>query len=188
MSKKSRFFLWVIIVGLAFIAGVRAYRMYEGYVQAQLEAQPPTITFNNVPVRRLPPQPEEQVYKRWTEEPAQKEFYLENPPLDAEQEKEQARATVASILSDYKNNPEIQSFYADLQQVTGRRDIDLTALSGENLTQLIQQYPQMQQVIAEHAKDPAFAQTIQEIFQNPQFIQSVKVLQGTEDIPPAAGK
>lgn len=178
MSKTSRFFLGVIIIGLAFIAGIRAYRMYEGYVQAQQEAQPPTMTFNNVPVQRLPPQIETQRFERWTGEPAVKEIYLEDQPLPAQLEKEQAQQTIVSILEDYKNNPEIQKFYADLRQATGRNDIDLAALSAENLPQLLQQYPQLQQVIAEHTKNPAFVGTIQEIFQNPQFIHSVTVLQG----------
>ena len=165
-------------MGLAFIAAVRVYRLYEEHVQQQQEGQPPTMTFNNVPVQQTPPPVEESVLTYWREAP--QEIYLEDAPLAPQQQKEQASATVRSILNDYKDNPEIQDFYADLRQATGRDDIDLTALSGEKLPQLLAQYPQLQQVVAKHAQNPAFVRTLQEIFQNPQFVQSIVVLQGAK--------
>ena len=131
MSKTSRFFLWVIVVGLAFIAGLRFYRAYEQRAEEEAATAAPTMTFNNVPVQRVSPQAEPQVYERWSGEPAVQEVYLQDAPLDAVQEKEQARQTVASVLSDYKDNPSLQAFYADLRAATGRDDIDLAALSGE---------------------------------------------------------
>ena len=183
MSKTSRFFLWVIVVGLAFIAGLRFYRAYEQRAEEEAATAAPTMTFNNVPVQRVSPQAEPQVYERWSGEPAVQEVYLQDAPLDAVQEKEQARQTVASVLSDYKDNPSLQAFYADLRAATGRDDIDLAALSGEGLGRLLEQYPQLQQVIAEHAKDPQFAKTLQEIFSNPQFARSVTILQGGPAAP-----
>ena len=120
MSKTSRFFLWVIVVGLAFIAGLRFYRAYEQRAEEEAATAAPTMTFNNVPVQRVSPQAEPQVYERWSGEPAVQEVYLQDAPLDAVQEKEQARQTVASVLSDYKDNPSLQAFYADLRAATGR--------------------------------------------------------------------
>ena len=179
MSKTSRFFLGVNILGLAFIAGVRAYRFYESRVeQQQQEIQTPTLMFNNVPVQQVPPQQEEQIYKTWTGDPTANEFYLQDTPLPPDQQKAQARATVVSILDDYKDTPEIQSFYTDLRETTGQADMDLSILSGEKLPQLLKEYPQLQQVVNEHVKDPAFAQVVREIFNNPQFVESIKILQG----------
>ena len=37
MSKLGRFSLWIILLGLAFIAGLRGYRAYEQRVQQQQE-------------------------------------------------------------------------------------------------------------------------------------------------------
>ena len=81
----------------------------------------------------------------------------------------------------------MQAFVADLRKATGREDIDLAVLSTEQLGSLMQQYPQLQQVIAQYAKDPQFAQMLQEIFSNPQFVSSVQVLQGTK-VPAQQGK
>lgn len=177
MSKTSRFFLWVIIVGLAFIAGVRLYRVYEQRAAEQAQEPAPTMTFNNVPIQRVAPRAEEGVYKRWSDEP--KEIYLDDGSLSAQQQTQQAQATVKSILNDYRQEPKMQAFVADLRKATGREDIDLAVLSTEQLGSLLQQYPQLQQVVAQYAKDPQFAQMLQEIFSNPQFVSSVQVLQGT---------
>ena len=73
----------------------------------------------------------------------------------------------------------MQQFYQSLQQATGQT-IQLEDLSGENLSSLLKKYPQLSQVIAQHAQDPAFAQKLQEIFANPQFVQSVAVLQNNQ--------
>lgn len=42
----------------------------------------------------------------------------------------------------------------------------------------MKKYPQVQEVLAKHSKDPEFVKTLQEIFSNPQFVHSVAVLQG----------
>lgn len=183
MSKTSRFFLWVIIVGLAFIAGVRLYRVYEQHAAQQAQEPAPTMTFNNVPVQRVAPVSEESVYKRWSDEP--KEIYLDDSLLSAQQQTQQAQATVQSILNDYRQEPKMQAFVEALQQATGRKDIDLAVLSGTQLNDLLRQYPQLQQVVAEYAKDPQFAKMLQEIFSNPQFVSSVQVLQGSNVSAPS---
>lgn len=183
MSKTSRFFLWVIIVGLAFIAGVRLYRAYERHAAQEAETPTPTMTFNNVPIQRVPPRAEESVYKRWSDEP--REIFLEDGNLPAPQQARQARETVKSILNDYRQEPKMQAFVADLRKATGRSDIDLAVLSSEQLSQLLQQYPQLQQVVAEYSRDPEFVKMLQEIFSNPQFVSSVQVLQGANVSAPS---
>ncbi len=177
MSKLSRFLIGVIIAGLAFITGLHLYRAYERYAQAQQESQPfATQTFNQVPVSFQPMEPEVPVYKRYPEDEQPQEIYLEDAPLTPEAAKEQARQTVKSILADYQKDEKVQAFYAELQKSTGQ-DIKLEDLSGENLGALLQQHPQLQEVISKYTKDPEFAKTLQEIFANPQFVQSVMILQ-----------
>ncbi len=175
MSKMSRFFLTVIIVGLAFIAGLRLYRMYESHVAQMAQEEPAGYTFNNVPIDYRPADPQEPVFRRLPQEKEQ-EVFLEDAPLPAEQAKQQAQETIVSVLNDYRQNPKIQAFYKDLRESCGE-DITLDRLSGAELPQLMQQYPQLQTVLAKHAQDPEFAKTLQEIFTNPQFVQSVAVLQ-----------
>ncbi|MBO7237695.1 MAG: hypothetical protein J6U96_00175 [Elusimicrobiaceae bacterium] len=79
-------------------------------------------------------------------------------------------------MADYQDDAALKAFYTDLQQATGEQ-LDLTSLSGENMAGLLIKYPQIQEVIMRHSKDPAFAKTLQEIFSNPQFVRSVAVLQ-----------
>lgn len=179
MSRVSRFLIGVMVTGLAFLAGLRAWQAYERRAQEEAAARPPAMTFHNVPVSHKPQPPDAPVYKRLPPPgAAPQEIYLQDGPLDAAQEKEQARQTIASILNDYRADPQIQAFYADLRRATGRADIDLASLSGDGLSALMKDYPQVQQVMAEHAKDPEFVKTLQEIFNNPQFVRSVAVLQG----------
>ena len=176
MSRASRFFLWVIVLGLAFIAGLRFYRAYERRA-AQEGFPPPSIaSFGQAPIQIRPEPASSPVYRTWSG--PGKEMYLEDIPLSMPQQKEQARQTIASILRDYGEHPKIQAFYADIRKATGREDLNLAILSEEGLPELLQQYPQLQQVIAVYAKDPEFAKLIQEIFSNPQFAHSVTVLQG----------
>lgn len=164
-------------MGLAFIAGLHAYRAYERRVAEQAE-QPDGFTFNQVPVRHVAPTVELPVVRRFPADgkTAQEDIFLEQPPLAAAQAQEQARQTIVSILADYKDDAQLQAFHADLAKATGAQ-IGLADLSGENMTALLQQYPQIQPVIARYMQDPQFNKTLQEIFTNPQFVQSVAVLQ-----------
>lgn len=178
MSKTSRFFLAVMVVGLAFLAGTRLYQLYERRA-AQDAAEPvPTQTFNQVPVRQGPAEIDPPVYKRLPEQEKPQEVYLQDAPLSAAQQKVQAQQTLQSILADYASHPKMQAFYADLARATGRTDITLESLSGAALPELMKKYPQVQEVLAKHSKDPEFVKTLQEIFSNPQFVHSVAVLQG----------
>ncbi len=183
MSKLSRFLIGVIIVGLAFIASLHLYRAYEKYAEDSEEAAGPTMTFNNVPIQRVPPVIEEPVFRRWpaesgteSETAQPQEIYLQDATLDAQTEQKQALQTMQSILADYKQDPQLQAFYQDLQQITGR-PIDLFTLRGEELGALMTAYPEVPQLISKYSKDPEFAKTLQAIFSNPQFIRSIEILQ-----------
>lgn len=181
MSKTSRFFLTVIVVGLAFIAGVRLYRAYESYAAQQAqEEETATHTFNNVPIDYRPSVEQEPVLKQLPQEGEKQEIFLEDAPLPPQQARQQAQETIVSVLNDYRQDPKIQAFYDDLKNATGE-DITLAQLSGTDLAHLLQTYPQLQAVIAKHAQDPEFAKTLQEIFTNPQFVQSVAILQNTSN-------
>ena len=178
MSALSRFLTGVIIIGLAFIASLRLYRGYERRVQmeqAALEDQQGSTLFNGgvrAPVMQMP------VFRSNAalSADANQEIYLQDVTLSAQTNKEQARETLRSILSDYKDNPELKAFYAELQQSTGQ-PLDLVSLSGENMADLLTKYPQIQEIISRHSQDPSFSKTVQEIFSNPQFIRSVVILQ-----------
>lgn len=175
MSWMNRFLIGVIVVGLAFIASLRLYRAYENYVTQTENPELATQTFNNVPVKYGPAEPDKVIVRGLPQ--LTQEIYLEDIPLEDSQEKEQARQTLRSILDDYRQDPKLQAFYAELKESTGQA-LQLEDLSGENLGKLLQQYPQVQAIITKHAQDPEFAKTLQEIFSNPQFIRSVAVLQG----------
>lgn len=171
----------VIIIGLAFIAGLRAYRAYENFVRQDEPAAAGT-TFQNVPVSFVPQIPEQTEFRRLPSGGSAREIYLQDTSLEPEAEREQARQTLRSIVDDYRSDPKVRAFYDELRAATGRTDIDLAALSGENLAVLLQEYPQMQEVMAQYAKDPEFMNVLQEIFANPQFVRSVAVLQGSGEV------
>jgi len=175
LSWKSRFFLGVIVLGLSFIAGVHLYRMYQERL-SQEETSPAGNTFHEVSVvAQDDPQPDVMALP-WAFYGNKKEIYLEDVPLEVQEKREQARQTLRSILADYKDNEALKSFYADLRSSTGE-ELDLAALSGDQLPRLLEKYPQLKEVMAKHAQDPQFAAVLQEIFSNPQFAQSVMVLQ-----------
>ncbi len=181
MSKTSRFLIFVMVCGLAFLAGLRAYQVYEKRVAEASEDINPTVTFQNTPALQPLEVPDYGVYQPLPADIGRpKEIYLEDIALEPEQARQQARETLTSIMDDYRANPKMKAFYADIQKATSRTDITLETLSSEGLPQLMQQYPQLQEVMVKYAKDPEFAKTLQEIFSNPQFMQSVAVLQ-TQD-------
>ena len=179
MSTLSRFLIGVIIAGLAFIASLRLYRVYEGYARQEADNPAPTMIFNQVPVSYAPAAPQIPIFRRppTQAELNNQEIYLQDVPLDPQVAKEQARQTIRSILADYQDDPKLQAFYEEIKQATGQQ-IDLSVLSGEQLGPLLTQYPQLQEIIARYSKDPQFVSTLQQIFSNPQFVQSVAVLQG----------
>lgn len=178
MSRLSRFFIAVMVCGLAFMAGLRAWQTYERRAAQEAQEIPVGRTFNSVPVRYEPQAPAVAVPKRLPSpsDPPQ-EVFLSEEPLTEDAARLQAQQTVVSILSDYKDNPALQAFYADLREATGR-EIDLAVLSSGRMADLIRQYPQIPQIMAKHTQNPEFARVMQEILQNPQFARSVAVLQG----------
>ena len=175
MSKLSRFFIIVIIAGLAFITGVRWYRAYEQKAEQEAAEESIGTTFQNVPVQWGPAEIENSVLQPLPT--YEKEVFLEDK-LNPQQQQQQAQQTIASILSDYKENPPIKAFHQDMQEATGQEDLTLEQLSSGNIGAILQQYPQLQQVLTKHVQDPEFSKTLQEIFNNPQFVESVKTLQG----------
>jgi len=176
MSWLGRVSIVIIVIGLAFIAGIRLYRNYEEH----LSQDDISAGFNQPSMSSLAPTVEIPVFKRFPENNKMNDdIFLEDAPLTTEQAQEQARQTITSILEDYRDNPQLQAFYQDIKQNTGQ-SIDLAAMSSGNMGELLKQYPQLQQTIAKHAQDPQFTQAIQEIFSNPEFIRSVSVLQQTQ--------
>ncbi len=177
MSKLGRISLVIMILGLAFIASLRLYRSYEEQVKADQENMGAAMTFNQVAVHHEPAEVETPVYQRLPiDDRLIKDIFLEDPALPAEQAQEQARATINSILEDYRENPQLREFYKEVKETTGQK-IDLSAMSQGNMGELLKQYPQLQEIINRHTQDPQFAATIQEIFSNPEFVRSVIILQ-----------
>ena len=174
LSTLSRICIGIILLGLGFIISVRLYRSYEERVAADQARQEEMAGVSSQfrsggsTERQLP------VFQR-SSGPKQ-EIYLQETELPDDLNKEQARQTIQSILQDYKEDKALQAFYADLEQTTGA-SLDLSDLSGDNMLPLLVRYPQIQEVIARHSQDPAFAKILQEIFANPQFSRSVAVLQ-----------
>ena len=181
MSKLSRFCIFIIVVGLAFITGVRWYRTYEEKVRQEAAQDSVGTTFQNVPVRWGPAEIEPSVLQPFPS--SNTEVFLEDK-LTLDQQQQQAQQTIVSILNDYKETPQIQAFHQDMQQATGREDITLEQLSAANVSAILQQYPQLQEVLSKHSQNPEFTKTLQEIFNNPQFIESVKILQNKPESLP----
>ena len=179
MSVLSRCLIGVMLLGLAFVVGLRLYRSYEQTV-AEQTAQ--TETLGQSFSRSYPAAANQQlpVFRGFPIANLPAEVYIEDAALPADLNKEQARQTLRSILADYQDNAALQSFYADLFQSTGE-SLDLTSLSGDNMTVLLAKYPQIQDVIAKHTQNPEFVKTLQEVFSNPQFVRSVAVLQQGKD-------
>ena len=178
MSWLGRVSIVIIVIGLAFIAGIHLYRNYE----ERLSQDDISAGFNETSMPSSAPTVEIPVFKRFPEnDQMSNDIFLEDTPLAPEQAQEQARQTITSILEDYRDNPQLQAFYQDIKQNTGQ-SIDLASMSSGNMGELLKQYPQLQEIIAKHAQDPQFTQSIQEIFSNPEFVRSVVVLQQTQTV------
>ena len=66
--------------------------------------------------------------------------------------------------------------------------MDIAGLSGGNLAQVMQQNPEIAEVVGKHMQNPDFAKTVQQIFTNPQFVKSIEQLQGATQNAPQAPK
>ncbi len=205
MSKTSRLLIGIMVTALLFMGAVRGYQFYQQKVQEweeerqeQADAQ---FSFQQVPLSLSAPQAERTApmqilpadrtsmnvlpvqieaeptpVSQTTPAPDQAVF-LEDAPLEPEELIAQAKETLKSIVQDYKNDPQIKAFNAELAKTTQGQAADLVALSGGNLQQLLQANPQIQSVISKHMQDPDFAAKIEQIFSNPQFVESVRQLQ-----------
>ena len=119
---------------------------------------------------------------------SEREIFLEDAPLSAPQQIRQAQDTLRSIVQDYQNEPEIQSFNQELKKVTAGKAVDLSSLGGGDLKQVLKDNPQIQSIISKHMQNPDFARKVQQIFSNPQFVQSVRQLQQAGMSAQAANK
>ena len=154
---------------------VRGERKEEQEIASHNDGNP--FTFQQIPVSLAAPEVE------WVQDPVQykrtyPEIYLEDTPLSPEQQLQQAQETIASIVEDFKNDPAMEEFNKDLQAASNGEVKDLVDLSTQNLQQILQQNPEVSHIVEQHAKNVDFAKVLKEIFENPQFQQSVKELQG----------
>ena len=171
MSKTSYALIAIMAAALLYMGAARVYQVYERKVAEREAAAVSSFSFQNVPVSLAAPQAEPVSYPVAFEPDA---------PLTEEQKVQQAQDTIVSILDDYKDDPNLQQFNRALSQATQGKVDNLGVLSGDGLAQILQENPQVGQVVAESMKNPEFAKTVQQIFTNPQFIESVKQLQGAD--------
>ena len=66
--------------------------------------------------------------------------------------------------------------------------MDLSSLGGGDLKQVLKDNPQIQSIISKHMQNPDCARKVQQIFSNPQFVQSVRQLQQAGMSAQAANK
>lgn len=180
MSKTSYFLLTLIAAALIYMGVVRlqewrAERQEIQEIADKNDGNP--FTFQKVPVSLAAPEvelmPKPVKYRR-----PLPEIYIEDAPLTEQQQIEQAQETISSIVEDFKDDPAVVQFNQDLQEASSGEVKDLADLSTQNLEQILQKNPEIAQVVAKHTQNVDFAKVLQEIFENPQFQQSVKELQG----------
>lgn len=180
MSKTSYFLIALIVAALIYMGAVRLQEWHAAKkemqeIAAQNDGTP--FTFQQVPISLAAPEAEPMKtpvkYHR-----SYPEIYLEDAPLTEQQQAEQAQQTIVSIVADFKYNPAIAKFNQELQEASGGQVKDLADLSIQNLQQILQQNPEIGHVVERHSKNVDFAKVLKEIFENPQFQQSVKELQG----------
>ena len=140
-------------------------------------AEQGAFSFQNVPVSLAAPQAEVMPFPVRFDAAAHQDVFLEDAPLAPEQEVRQAQDTIASILEDYKDDENLRSFNRELAAASSGRAVDLSALSGGDLQQLLQANPEISSVVSKHMQNPDFAKTVQQILTNPQFVKSVQDLQ-----------
>lgn len=180
MSKLSYSLIAVMAAALIFMGAVRGYQLYQRKT-AQWETERSqaqgAFSFQNVPVSLAAPQAGRMALPVRFNPSGQQDVFLEDVPLAPEQEVRQAQDTIASILQDYKDDEQLRSFNRDLASASSGRAVDLSALSGGDLKDVLQANPQIAAVVSKHMQNPDFAQTVQQILTNPQFVKSVQDLQ-----------
>ena len=184
MSKTSYALIGIMVAALIYMGAARFYEAWQRRAEAtrQLQANDgEPFSFQHKPLSLAGPQVE-LMQDPTPYEPQVPPIYLEDAFPDADTQRRQAQATVSSVTQDF--DADLQSFNADLQTATQGRVQNLADLSSQNLSQLVQENPQIVKVVQKHLNNREFAAKIDEIFSNPQFQQSVKELQHTPaDLP-----
>ncbi len=188
MSKTSWFYVCAMIAIIVSTGAINGYRAYKEYKARQQEEQQSEFTFQNVPVTLGAPVAQAASKPVPYIPLAQDEVFFGEKPLSPAQEAQQAGLTLESILADYKNEPALQAFNQELSQLTQGQATGLQDLSGPRLGVLMQQYPQVGELIKKHLQNPEFAFLVGQIFANPQYVQSVEVLQGQPAVLDEAAK
>lgn len=177
MSKTSHTLIAVMVAALLYMGAARLYEKWTQRVEAQqvaseLDGEP--FSFQQRPVSLAGAQAEPmQSPVRY--QPQYPQIYLEDTAPDPSTQQQQAQETLFSITQDFE--PELTSFHQDLQAASNGQVQTLADLSSQNLTQLVQQHPEIVKVVQKHLNNKEFAAKINEIFSNPQFQQSVQQLQ-----------
>lgn len=160
-----------------------AARLHEWYAQHQQEKQIAAqndgepFSFQKVPLSLAPAEVEPMQNPVKYQRPFP-EIYLEDTPLAPAEQVQQAQETIKSIVQDFADEKSLQQFNQELQAASQGAVQDLVDLSTQNLQQLLQQNPEIDRVVQKHVKKPDFSKILKEIFENPQFQQSVQELQG----------
>ena len=168
-----------------------AARLHEWYAQHQQEKQIAAqndgepFSFQKVPLSLAPAEVEpmqnpvkyQRPFPEIYREDALKALIAPEPVAPAEQV-QQAQETIKSIVQDFADEKSLQQFNQELQAASQGAVQDLVDLSTQNLQQLLQQNPEIDRVVQKHVKKPDFSKILKEIFENPQFQQSVQELQG----------
>lgn len=176
MSKTSYFLIGIMVAVTALMGALHGYRAFTQYREQQEELAAPT--FQHVPVSMAAPQADFTPPPiRYAPEGTQ-DVFLEEAPLSPQQEAEQASLTVRSILADYAQSSVMKQFNSELSSATQGQAKGLADLSGPKLQDLMQDHPQVAQVVQKYMKNPEFSAAVEQIFSNPQYVQSIRVLQG----------
>ena len=186
MSKTSIFLIIVMAAALVYMGAVRGYEFYQQKVaqwEEERAEQIDSFSFQNVPISLAAPQAEPMARPViFNPKLAQEqEVFYEDVPLNPQEQTKQAQDTILSIVQDFNSEPEVQAFNKDLIQATQGAAVDLSALSGGDVAQVLKQNPEIAQIITKHMQNPEFAQTVQQIFSNPQFVESVRQLQRAQE-------
>lgn len=185
MSKVSYFLIGVIITALLFMGAVRGYEFYTHQKiqkEEQEEQQADAFSFQHIPLQLAPAAPEPVTRPTLFANPAQREIFLEDTPLNPQAQIQQAQDTIHSILDDYKEDDNLKAFDEELKQATQDDTFGLESLSSGDLAQFIQKNPQIGEIVSKHMQNPDFAKIIEQIFSNPQFMQSVQELKQVQQV------
>jgi len=171
MSRTSHILICIMLTALCYMGAVRAYQFYQEKVEEQQQQLPQQSLFSRV----VEAEDTQSVPTAW--QPPAEDVFLEDKPLSKVKQEEQAKETIESIINDYRTNPAMRQFHEDLKRATNGKVQKLDDLSGSDLAKTIAENPEIQAVISEHMKNKDFSEAVQQIFSNPQFQQSIQVLQ-----------